>query len=74
MSAPVKFLTVPKGTPAKQCRGVTCHATLYWITSETGARVPVDCFVEGGHEPTEHEDGQGVSHFTTCPDANQFSS
>ena len=54
----------------------------------TGRMVPIDCDVEGGQLPSEHakdpaqeslfgdkvehHDGRGVSHFQTCPDANQF--
>lgn len=55
----------------------------------TGRMIPVDCDVEGGEEPSERadprqldvfgsrpiaqHDGRGVLHFTTCPDAEQFS-
>jgi len=38
--------------------------------------MPVDCDVDGGHAPFAEgrirEDGQGVSHFVTCPGAAQF--
>lgn len=55
----------------------------------TGRAVPIDCDVEGGKRPSESKDagqldmlsggeaavydGRGVSHFTTCNDADQFS-
>lgn len=68
----VKFLTVPPGTKAKPCRGPTCTAVLYWIETERGRRMPVDCAVDGGRAPTATEAGQGVSHFATCRDADRF--
>lgn len=67
------FYEVPAGTRAAQCRGQSCKATVYWIVAPSGKRMPVDCDVDGGWEPTEREAGNGVSHFTTCPDVRQFS-
>lgn len=70
--SPVTFYEVPTGTRPSQCRGATCRATIYWI--ERGEkRLPIDCDVDGGFEPTDREAGSGVSHFTTCPDVRQFS-
>lgn len=67
------FYDVPKGAREEECRGRNCRATVYWITNPaTGRRLPVDCDVEGGQEPTAWADGRGVSHFTTCSDVGQF--
>lgn len=66
------FFTVPAGTQPAECGGRSCRATIYWIVTGNGRRMPVDVDVEGGHEPSEQEDGQGVSHFASCPDAQQF--
>lgn len=62
---------VPKNTRPSTCKG--CDAPMYWITNDRDRRVPIDCDVEGAHAPTQREDGYGVSHFTTCPDAERFS-
>lgn len=69
---PPKWYPVPKGTRPKECDSRVCRATIYWVTTENGKRMPVDCDVPGGHEPTEREDGQGVSHWGTCADAERF--
>lgn len=83
-----KFFSVPPGTPSAQCRGATCNKRIYWVTNpETGRMLPVDCDCEGGEAPSDTNDpaqldaftgrasvhpGRGVSHFTTCSDAAQF--
>ena len=80
---------VPAGSRPSQCNGPSCRATIYWITNPvTGRMMPVSCDVEGGETPSETtdrrqadlfcadvaiHDGRGVSHFTTCPDAEFFS-
>jgi hypothetical protein len=35
-------------------------------------RVPVDCSVPGGREPTPTTDGRGLNHYTTCSNADEF--
>lgn len=77
------WYTVPAGTRASQCRG--CKAVIFWIENANGRKVPVDCdTVDGSNRPSEPSnsangvqrapwDGHGVSHFQTCPDADQFS-
>lgn len=67
MTRTPQFFDVPAGTRAAQCR--SCKAVIYWIELPSGKRMPVDCDVDGAYEPTEREDGSGVSHFATCPDA-----
>ena len=59
------IFAVPQATHPSTCR--RCGARIFWITSDVGRRVPVNCAAEfGGHEPTTHEHGQGVSHHTVC--------
>jgi hypothetical protein len=77
MSAPAvkgPWFDVPAGTRAAECR--TCHATVFWITTANDRKMPVDCEVDGGMQPSRNAggrgavDGRGVSHFATCPYAN----
>jgi hypothetical protein len=65
-------IEVPAGTQPGECRSTNCRATIYWVLTGNGKRMPVDCDVPGGAEPTARESGQGVSHFATCADANRF--
>lgn len=76
---PPQFFQVPARTPRAECRG--CKATVYWIHTEAGKAMPVDCDVEGGVRPSsgsaplggvQYYAGRGVSHFVTCPQANGF--
>jgi hypothetical protein len=71
------WFDVPAGTPAAQCR--SCQEEVYWIVTAAGKRMPVDVEVEGGITPigggvpTAFDcDGRGVSHFATCPQADQW--
>jgi len=80
------FFKVPAGTPARQCASPSCAATIYWIVTTRGRRMPIDCDVEGGvrpsrkHDPRQLDafnapancDGRGRSHFETCKDAARF--
>lgn len=78
MSVVVKgpWFDVPAGTQASECR--SCKATVYWIVTPSGKRMPVDCEVDGGYSPFKgvpgdgEQDGSGVSHFATCPQAAQW--
>lgn len=64
------FFTVPRDTEATTCRG--CGGIVFWITTRKGAKMPVDTRVDGGLEPLRDRDGRGLSHFATCPKADQF--
>lgn len=64
-----KFFDVPAGARPAECR--SCKATIYWITTVNDKKMPVDCEVVGGHEPTASASGSGVSHFATCTEADQ---
>lgn len=70
------WFDVPAGTRPSECR--SCKATVFWIETDYGKRMPVDCDVAGGYEPGprsprgDHLDGHGVSHFSTCPDADTW--
>lgn len=78
MSAAVKgpWFDVPAGTKPSECR--SCRATIYWIETPNGKRMPVDCDVDGGSEPWKgvpgdgERDGHGVSHFATCEQADEW--
>lgn len=75
-----QFFTVPAGTRAAECEG--CKATIYWIVTEAGKRMPVHCEVEGGLRPLRYAGkdpadraraaGRGISHFVDCPMAGHF--
>ena len=71
-----QWYDVPAGTREAECRG--CAAPIYWITTPKGAKLPVDCSVDGAWSPsdtrgTTPHDGHGVSHFQTCSKVGQFS-
>ena len=64
------WFDIPAFTHSSQCR--SCKAVVYWVLTPAGKRMPVDCDVDGGHEPTIYEPGHGVSHFSTCPDRDEW--
>lgn len=69
MSGPV--VPVPAGTRAGRCSA--CHAEVYWVEMPSGRKMPVDCAGDvEARPPTAEEPGQGISHFATCPFADQF--
>lgn len=72
MTAAVKgsWFEVPPNARPGQCR--SCKAVIYWIETAAGRKMPVDCEVDGAFEPRVDEAGRGVSHFSVCPDANQW--
>ena len=82
MTRPMQWETVPGGTDPSSCRGQGCGKVIFWVerprkgTPKKGqsatVRVPVDCSVHGGKEPSPNVDGKGVNHFQTCPAANRF--
>lgn len=58
-----------------RCSG--CDASVYWVK---GTRFPISTDCEGGRRPwpetgdsNASHDGVGVSHFTNCPNVDQFS-
>lgn len=76
MSRAPQYFTVPAGTERAECR--SCHAPVYWIVTDSGKRMPVDCEVEGATRPFKgvpgdggEREGKGISHFATCPNAAQ---
>lgn len=62
---------VPPGTREVECRG--CGEPIYFVTTTTGKQMPVDCEPDGLYPPTSRQEGLGVSHFTTCTKAADFS-
>lgn len=78
MTKPPQFFSVPRLTRPSQCR--SCKSEIFWIITDSGARMPVDCdprrvykhtASEGAKAPTDTASGRGVSHFATCPNAAQ---
>lgn len=47
---------IPPGAAVASCSG--CGAAIVWVVTTKGKRMPVD--------------GDGTSHFATCPDAKRF--
>jgi hypothetical protein len=47
---------IPPGAPVSSCSG--CNADILWIVTRAGKRMPVN--------------GDGTSHFATCPKAALF--
>lgn len=72
MSGQPFMYSVPAGSRAVPCRGESCPKRVYWIRTALGKPMPVDVDVEGGFPPAHDHDGQGVSHFATCPAADEF--
>ncbi len=52
-SRPAHRYAIPAGTREARCK--SCGASIFWIVTTFGRRMPVD--------------GDGLSHFATCPDA-----
>lgn len=50
-----KRFPIPPSAGARQCR--SCKAPIYWVLTVSGRRMPVN--------------PDGVSHFSTCPNANE---
>lgn len=63
------FFDVAADTPARTCDH--CPATIYFVRTTTGKRMPVRCDVPEGKAPTATEPGRGLSHFADCPGANR---
>jgi hypothetical protein len=71
------FFPVGAHLQAAKCK--SCEKPIYWIRTKAGRHMPVDCDVEGGQKPFvpvpgdgEPQNGIGVSHFATCPNAAQY--
>jgi hypothetical protein len=76
MPRPPQFFEVPKKTQPRPC--ASCRATVYWIITPAGKRMPIDCDTArvlartgepGAVAPTVEQPGRGISHFVTCKDA-----
>lgn len=69
--APPGYGKIPERHPFQQsCR--SCGAPIVWFRTAKGHRMPVDA---GTTKPTDAEHqldlSRHVSHFATCPNANQ---
>lgn len=63
------YFDVPIATPARTCGH--CPATIYFVPTTGGKKMPVRCDVPEGKAPTASEPGRGLSHFADCPGANR---
>lgn len=84
-----RWYEVPADARPVTCRSAACGATMYFVATPYGTRVPVDCDVEGGRRPHPGSDpsqaglfddgqapaqpGRGVSHYLTCLEPELFS-
>ena len=64
------MINIPAGTRVSVCKG--CGKYIYWVVTDTGKRMPVSIFCEGGEAPTATSPGCGQSHFADCPSADRF--
>lgn len=73
-SNPPRYFTIPAGTHANECRGPNCGKRVYWIAHPAGGRrFPVDATGDDQcRPPTDRQEGIGITHFITCPDADRF--
>ena len=46
----------------EMCQGPTCRATILWLITPNGKRMPV----------TREPDGRWQTHFANCPDRQRF--
>lgn len=65
-----KFYPIYAGARRATCTGPTCGGVVYW---DARYKFPISADVVGGIHPTRDTDGEGVSHFTNCPDVRSFS-
>jgi hypothetical protein len=73
-SRPPTWYDVPVAARFTTCE---CGKRMYWIITQRGKSMPIDCDVEGGRRPNvqmrqdgegnELIPGRGVPHFGTCP-------
>lgn len=67
-------IPIHRGTTPSNCK--RCGAVMYWAPHPTTGNAhptSVDTCIEPRcKEPTEHEDGLGVSHYANCSNANEF--
>ena len=62
------IMHVPAGATGFRCR--FCEATVFFVITPRGRRMPVNCDVEGGRRPTATDHGSGATHFADCPGAD----
>lgn len=74
MSNATPLIVIPRGLEPVACRG--CGAQIWWAPHpSTGRAHPVSVeydIVPGCKRPTPSLDGAGISHFSTCPQADRF--
>lgn len=66
----VTLIPIPAGNAASKCK--SCQQTIYWAPyPTTGKMHPVSIDNAHGRAPSSNADGQGLSHFSDCPNAEQ---
>lgn len=64
------MIPIPAKTRPSKCR--SCDQTIYFAPHPSTGRVhPISIEHEEAEEPTPFSDGQGISHFSDCPHADQ---
>ncbi len=53
-----KIYEIPEGKKESFCKAIECDALIYWINTDSGAKMPVN--------------PDGTSHWGTCKRAEQF--
>lgn len=70
---PNQMIPIPARTPASSCR--SCGQKIYWVSHpSSGRNHPVSIEHEDAEAPTSLLEGQGISHFADCPNADQHRS
>ena len=69
--ATAQYFDVHETARPFRCR--TCRTECFWIRTEKGEALLVDCGAPGGITPSFPRPGRGVAHFGTCPHAKQWS-
>lgn len=63
------LIPIPARTPAARCR--SCGQEIYFAPHpSTGRMHPVSVEHEDAERPTSLSEGQGISHFADCPNAD----
>lgn len=66
-----KLFPIPAAAVPTKCK--SCSSQIYFVKQPSGAVMPIEVRsdVDGSLHPSASHDGMGVSHFATCPAADQ---
>jgi hypothetical protein len=62
------YFSVDPATPPRPCD--RCPATIYFVRTTSGKRMPVRVDLPGCYPPVGPSPGRGLSHFADCPGAD----